>query len=245
MTLRLALRRARAGRVGSALAVLALAGTVAVATGAIPDNQTGEIVACYTDPTSVPEGYPPPPNAGLLRVRDSQDSDFCESGEEEVRWNQKGPAGPAGPQGSRGAPGQRGAQGSPGPQGPRGPQGPPGSASISSRTGLVFVNATLGPRAAVTSVPKGFAVIQATVQADAVRTSNRDRQRRITCRLLSSYRGTLEVVADERETPAGAATSRVLPLSFAGKLARSTVSVRCQSNIIDRVRVRIIVTSYP
>lgn len=45
--MRAALRRLRAGRVLSAMAVLVLAGGVAVATGAIPNSSTGGVTLCY------------------------------------------------------------------------------------------------------------------------------------------------------------------------------------------------------
>jgi hypothetical protein len=114
------------------LCLALMLGTVALA--AIPGTN-GVITGCYR------------PETGRLRVIDAQSGKKCERGENQITWNQTGPAGakgttgaqgsqglpglpgaigPKGDPGSQGLPGAIGPQGDPGAQGPAGAQGPQG-----------------------------------------------------------------------------------------------------------------------
>ncbi len=88
-------------------AAVAAAGGVAYAT--VPDG-AGVVHGCYA--TTFTAG-----RSGQLRVIDTGKSQVCQSGEQPLDWNQKGPTGPQGPQG---------------PPGPQGPQGPPGLSGYES-----------------------------------------------------------------------------------------------------------------
>jgi hypothetical protein len=103
--------------------MLALAVSVGVALGAIPDSG-GVIHSCYQT------------HSGRLRVISQHTGEHCRQSETPLTWNQQGPGGPPGPQGPRGA------------QGPAGPQGPGGQdivASSPSNTNLSTVGGTVTP----------------------------------------------------------------------------------------------------
>src|SRR3712207_269865 len=88
--------------------VIAVAGAVGVASGAIP-GLNGTISGCYAKAT------------GLLRVIDAEAGKAClATSEVPIRWSQTGPQGPTGPRGATG------------PQGATGPAGPPPSAFSAS-----------------------------------------------------------------------------------------------------------------
>jgi hypothetical protein len=96
-------------------ALLAIAATVAVASGAIP-GAGGTIDACYTN------------IGGVVRVIDKAKGEKCTAKlETALSWNQTGPAGPAGAPGPKGADGAPGPKGEPGAQGERGPAGADGA----------------------------------------------------------------------------------------------------------------------
>jgi type VI secretion system secreted protein Hcp len=103
--------------------VAALGAGSALAVGAIP-SADGTIQACYYTGTDEEE------RPGALRVVD--DEEECQSDEDSLAWNQRGPRGeqglpgPRGADGRAGAAGPAGAAGAPGPAGPQGPQGPKG-----------------------------------------------------------------------------------------------------------------------
>lgn len=59
----------------------------------------------------------------------------CQSSEQEIHWNQKGPQGPQGQQGPQGLQGPEGPQGPKGPKGPKGPQGLQGIQGIQGQPG--------------------------------------------------------------------------------------------------------------
>lgn len=62
-----------------------------------------------------------------LRVIDVEVGQKCSSKDQQITWNQTGPAGAPGPAGAQGIPGPAGAQGVPGPTGPQGIPGTPGA----------------------------------------------------------------------------------------------------------------------
>jgi hypothetical protein len=79
-----------------AAAVAAVTVGTGVATGAIPGND-GTVTACYTTKN------------GTLRVIDAESGAACAKGEQQLSWNQQGPAGPAGAKGDKGDTGPQGA----------------------------------------------------------------------------------------------------------------------------------------
>lgn len=148
---------------------LAVLGSVAIATGAIP-GADGVIDGCYTKST------------GALRVIDTEGSIpvTCKTSEAALSWNQKGPTGPAGPAGPPGPKGDPclssdpscvGPAGPQGETGPAGPQGEPGSVATSE---VFFVNdlsgSALGPGSGGHQVsmtlPAGSYVIEARAKLD-------------------------------------------------------------------------------
>jgi hypothetical protein len=166
-------------RKGLALgAFLAVLGSVAIATGAIP-GADGVIDGCYTKST------------GALRVIDTEGSIpvTCKSSEAALSWNQQGPTGPEGPQGETGPEGPQGETGPEGPQGetgpegpqgetgPEGPQGEPGSVATSE---VFFVSdlvgSALGPGSGGHQVsmtlPAGSYVIEARAKLDNSRSGS-------------------------------------------------------------------------
>src|SRR4051812_32763026 len=87
----------------AAVALLAMLAGNATAPASIPDSN-GVITSCYsTDPAGP---------FGALRVIDLGAAMSCNSGENQLTFNQQGPQGSQGPQGT------------PGPAGPTGPSGP-------------------------------------------------------------------------------------------------------------------------
>jgi hypothetical protein len=72
----------------------------------------------------------------------------CSKFEQQVQWNQQGPAGPQGPAGDPGPQGPKGADGAtgpPGPQGPKGDDGAAGPAGPPGQNGFSVSNASLAP----------------------------------------------------------------------------------------------------
>jgi hypothetical protein len=84
-------------RIAAPTAVIALFSLgVAVATGAIPSSEDGQIYGCYAKP------------GGSLRVIDAERDQTCRASEEPISWSQQGPTGPQGLQGPQGEPGSSG-----------------------------------------------------------------------------------------------------------------------------------------
>ncbi len=144
----------RIGRTGgmllAAIAVLAVAGSVAYAT--IPDSG-GVIHGCYLKAI------------GSLRVIDPSAGQRCAGVEKAIQWNQTGPQGP------QGTPGTNGAAGPAGPTGPAGPAGPTTALSVLHVTnqivapaGIAQVNATCPSGYMLTG---GGAAISSGVQPDS------------------------------------------------------------------------------
>jgi len=172
---------------GSVLALGALGGGVAFATGTIP-GPSGVIHACYQNAGPGPghgPGHGPGPGpghgpggfnqAGALRVVPSGTA--CRPNETALSWNQTGPQGPQGatgktgatgaqgPQGAtgntgpQGATGAQGAAGAQGPQGATGPQGAPGAVSLIQAVEDSSENVPGGQTvAAVAFCPTGYLV---------------------------------------------------------------------------------------
>jgi hypothetical protein len=86
------------------LTSIIVVGGGAFAFGAIPSSGTKVFFGCYAT------------SSGAVRVIDKQAGAACAASENEIQWNQKGPAGP------------KGATGPAGPTGARGPTGPAGAA---------------------------------------------------------------------------------------------------------------------
>lgn len=95
--MRIVMPRRLGGGLALGIFLVALAGSVAVAS--IPDS-AGVIHGCFQEKT------------GLLRVID-QSTNGCRPDETAIQWNQSGPQGPAGPQGPTGPAGPPGSVGSP------------------------------------------------------------------------------------------------------------------------------------
>jgi hypothetical protein len=106
---------------------LALVGGAAVATGSIPNSQTGEVHLCFQK-----RGAKMDRGGTELRIYDNENNPgACLDGDRELAINQQGPTGatgPQGPRGERGATGPRGATGASGQRGATGPQGVAGPA---------------------------------------------------------------------------------------------------------------------
>jgi len=101
------------------LAILIAATTAALA--AIPDS-SGTITACYSR-----QAHPLPlgERKGAVRLIDPSRGEHCQSDENSVTWNQRGPQGERGP---------TGAQGAAGPTGPRGPAGTVDTSAFYTKT---------------------------------------------------------------------------------------------------------------
>jgi len=103
----------------TAFALVGLLITVSgLASASIP-AANGVITGCYERKNG---------NKGSeLRVIDVEVGQKCSSKDQQITWNQTGPAGASGPAGAQGIPGPVGAQGVPGPMGPQGIPGTPGA----------------------------------------------------------------------------------------------------------------------